>query len=108
MAGFKSITAKSVSAIISCVVLLSSCSTEGGTPSAGEIERVYGHKCAICHGKDGNSLIKLAPNLTESTLTLEERVNIISYGKNTMPPQKDVLDEATILGLAEYVATFRK
>lgn len=112
MAGFKSITTQSVCAILNCVILLSSCSlepkSEGGTPSAEEIERVYGYKCAICHGKDGNSLIKLAPNLTESTLTLEERVNIISHGKNTMPPQKDVLDEATILGLAEYVATFRE
>ena len=112
MAGYRSNILRSLFAILSFVFFLSSCSTEpkseAGTPSAEEIEMVYGYKCEMCHGKDGNSLIKLAPNLTESTLSLEERVNIILYGKNTMPPQKDVLDEATILGLAEYVATFRE
>lgn len=112
MAGFKPISLKPFVSIAFCISLLASCSSEpkseGGKPSAEEIENIYGIKCALCHGKDGNSLIKLAPNLTQSTLSLEERVNIISHGKNTMPPQKDVLDKATILGLAEYVATFRE
>ena len=38
-----------------------------------EVSRVYGFKCAICHGKEGVSVIKTAPNLTESQMTLEER-----------------------------------
>jgi cytochrome c553 len=112
MAGSKSNNLRSALTIAISILILSSCSSEpkseGGKPSAEEIETVYGFKCALCHGKDGNSLIKIAPNLTESTLDLEQRISIISNGKNTMPPQKDVLDEATILGLAEYVATFRK
>ena len=71
-----------------------------------EVSRVYGFKCAICHGKEGISVIKTAPNLTESQMTLEERVAIIKYGKTTMPPQKDVLDAKTIKGLALYIERF--
>ena len=73
-----------------------------------EAARVYGFKCAICHGKDGRSVIKTAPHLTESTMTKEERIAIIKYGKNTMPPQKDVLDSKTIEGIATYIKSFRE
>ena len=73
-----------------------------------EAARVYGFKCAICHGKDGRSVIKNAPNLTESTMSHAERVAIIKYGKNTMPPQKDVLDSKTIEGIATYIESFRE
>lgn len=48
-----------------------------------------------------------SPDLSTSTLSLEERVAIISYGKGTMPPQKDVLDAATIRGIATYIERFR-
>ena len=73
-----------------------------------EVARVYGFKCAICHGKDGRSVIKTAPNLTESTMSHAERVAIIKYGKNTMPPQKDVLDSKTIEGIATYIESFKE
>ena len=72
-----------------------------------EVKRVYGFKCAICHGKDGNSVIKLAPNLTESTKSFDERVAIIKYGSESMPPQKDILDSETIKGLAKYIESLR-
>ena len=71
-----------------------------------DIEEIYGHKCSICHGKNGVSIIKSAPDLASSTLSVEERVAIILYGRGTMPPQKDVLDMSTIRGLAVYLDTF--
>ncbi len=82
---------------------------EGGSDAMfmAEMSRIYGYKCAICHGKDGVSVIKLAPNLTESEMTLEERIAIIKYGKTTMPPQKDILDAKTIEGLALYIEKFQ-
>ena len=64
--------------------------------------------CAICHGKKGRSVIKTAPHLTESTMSFNERVAIIKYGKTTMPPQKDVLDVKTIEGLAKYIESFKE
>lgn len=112
MVGSKSKTMRSTLLISFSLLILTACvgdkTPSNGKLSESEIEREYGFKCALCHGKDGNSLIKLAPNLTESTLSLDERISIISHGKNTMPPQKDVLDENMIRGLAEYVATFRE
>lgn len=72
-----------------------------------EMAQIYGFKCAICHGKEGTSVIRTAPHLTETTMSLAEKIAIIKYGKNTMPPQNDVLDRETIKGLAEYITIFQ-
>jgi mono/diheme cytochrome c family protein len=48
-----------------------------------------------------------ATDLSISTMTAEERVAIITYGKGTMPPQKEILDGAMINGLAKYIESFR-
>ena len=68
---------------------------------------MYKYKCAICHGKNGVSVIKEAPNLVTTEYTMEERVAIIMNGKGTMPPQKDVLDMPTIRGLAMYIDSLK-
>ena len=68
-----------------------------------DIALIYRYKCAICHGENGVSVIKGAPNLITTEYTMEERVDIIMNGKGTMPPQKDVLDMPTIRGLAVYI-----
>jgi mono/diheme cytochrome c family protein len=72
-----------------------------------DIELIYRYKCSICHGKNGVSVIKGAPNLVTTEYTMEERVAIIMYGKGTMPPQKDVLDMPTIRGLAVYIDSLK-
>lgn len=76
-------------------------------PSEAAIQRAYTMKCSLCHGTDGKLMASKSPDLSSSTLSLEERVAIISYGKGTMPPQKDVLDAATIRGIATYIERFR-
>ena len=100
---------------VTALLMLASCGdgpetqVEGGSDAMfmAEIARTYGFKCALCHGKNGTSIIKTAPNLKDTKMTIEERVAIIKYGKTTMPPQKDVLDKKTIRGLAEYIDTFQ-
>jgi mono/diheme cytochrome c family protein len=72
-----------------------------------DIELIYRYKCSICHGKNGVSVIKDAPDLVSTEFTIEERVAIIVYGKGTMPPQKDVLDMPTIRGLAVYIDSLK-
>ena len=72
-----------------------------------DIELIYRYKCSICHGKNGVSVIKGAPDLVSTEFTIEERVAIIVYGKGTMPPQKDVLDMPTIRGLAVYIDSLK-
>ena len=71
------------------------------------IALMYKYKCAICHGKNGVSVMKDAPNLVTTEYNMEERVAIIMYGKGTMPPQKDVLDMPTIRGLAMYIDSLK-
>ena len=72
-----------------------------------DIELIYRYKCSICHGKNGVSVIKGAPDLVSTEFTIEERVAIIVYGKGTMTPQKDVLDMPTIRGLAVYIDSLK-
>jgi mono/diheme cytochrome c family protein len=74
---------------------------------AADAQRQYIMKCAMCHGEQGEPVLLSAGDLRESTMGLEERIAIITYGKGTMPPHKDMLDAATIQGIATYIETFR-
>ena len=76
-------------------------------PSEASIKRAYTMKCSLCHGADGKLMASKAPDLSQSNMDLESRVALITYGKGTMPPQKGILDAATIRGIAEYIETFR-
>ena len=76
-------------------------------PSEASIKRAYTMKCSLCHGADGKLMASKAPDLSQSTMELDSRVALITYGKGTMPPQKGILDAATIRGIAEYIETFR-
>ena len=61
-----------------------------GALSQAAVKRIYQMKCSICHGTDGKLMIGGAPDLSISTISLEERIALITYGKETMPPQKDI------------------
>ena len=82
-------------------------SAVGSQPSIAAIQRAYTMKCSLCHGNDGKLMASKAPDLSLSTMTLEERVAIITHGKGTMPPQKGILDANTIRGVAAYIEEFR-
>jgi mono/diheme cytochrome c family protein len=73
-------------------------------PTAAEMFNV---KCALCHGKDGKLNVAGAPDLTKTKMSLDERIEIITNGKGTMPPQGEILTEAQIVTLAEYVETLK-
>lgn len=69
--------------------------------------RQYTMKCSVCHGEDGAPVLASAPDLRTSSLSVEERVAIIAYGKGTMPPHRGMLDMPTIRGIAVYIEKFR-
>lgn len=48
-----------------------------------------------------------SPDLSLSTMTLAERVALITYGKGTMPAQKGILNKAEITAVARYIDRFR-
>lgn len=72
-----------------------------------EVERLY-VTCSICHGKDGKKAHGGAKDLSESTLSFDERVAIIKYGKGKMTPYEGRLKDAQMRALAKYVETFKK
>jgi cytochrome c553 len=69
---------------------------------------VFVAQCAICHGVDGKMMANGAKDLTTSTKTLEERIAIISNGKNLMPAFKYQLSEKDIQGLAIYTQMLKQ
>ena len=82
--------------------------TEGAaTVSDAQARALYVRKCSLCHGDDGRLMASKSPDLSLSTLTLAERVALITYGKGTMPGQKGVLNTAEISAVARYIERFR-
>ena len=79
----------------------------GKAVSDQEARALYIRKCSLCHGDDGKLMASKSPDLSVSTMTLAERVAIITYGKGTMPAQKGVLDKAEITAVARYIERFR-
>ena len=77
-------------------------------PNLAQASRNYILKCSVCHGTDGAPVLAGAPDLRTSTMTVEERVAIIAYGKGTMPPHRGMLDMPTIRGIAVYIEKFRE
>jgi mono/diheme cytochrome c family protein len=69
---------------------------------------VFRKNCVTCHGADGTLGMYSAKNLQESTLSLEERVNIITNGKNMMTPFGTLLSNDEIQAVAAYTLTIGK
>tara|TARA_B100001093_G_scaffold422578_1_gene415191 strand:+ start:3308 stop:3631 length:324 start_codon:yes stop_codon:yes gene_type:complete len=76
-------------------------------PSIASVKRAYAMKCSLCHGNDGKLMASMAPDLSVSKMSLEDRIALITYGKGAMPPQQGILDAATISGIAAYIEEFR-
>ena len=79
----------------------------GPEVSETQARSLYIRKCSLCHGDDGKLMASKSPDLSVSTLTLAERVALITYGKGTMPAQKGTLNEAEITAVARYIDRFR-
>ena len=78
-----------------------------------EPKAVYEKNCVLCHGLDGKKGFAGAGDLTESKMSLQEIKNIILNGKNENPgkimtPFKDVLTNAEIEAVANYVLNIRE
>lgn len=71
-------------------------------------ERVYKQYCVTCHGVYGDMGASGAANLTESKLTIDEKLNIVTNGRNTMTPFKGLLSEAKIKAVVEYTEKLKK
>jgi cytochrome c6 len=74
-----------------------------------EAKDLYTLNCASCHGMDGKLGGSGSKDLSKSTLSDTEMIDIITNGKNNMPAMKDVIqDPAKIKNLVDFVKTLRK
>ncbi len=81
---------------------------EKATASNVDGKEVFTKNCVVCHGVYGDMGASGAFNLQESQLPVEERVNVITNGRNTMLAFKNVLSEDEIRAVAEYTLTLKE
>jgi len=63
---------------------------------------VYQQYCVACHGANGRMELNGAKDFTKSELGLEDRVHIITEGRNLMQSFKSLLSEKEIKAVAAY------
>jgi cytochrome c6 len=98
-------------AIISFFCLLVWSCGDGNSPQSANEEisgpKIYKTHCAICHGDDGRKGFADAKILPESALTLDERIQLITNGRNTMMPYSGVLSPDEIEAVARYTQSLK-
>jgi mono/diheme cytochrome c family protein len=80
---------------------------ENSTPSVPAVDgkAVFQKNCVVCHGVNGDMGVNGAFNLQTSKLTAEERVGVITNGRNAMASYKEILSTDEIAAVAQYTTT---
>ncbi len=86
----------------------SSGSSSAGAAPANDGAKIYKTYCVTCHGLYGDMGASGAFNLQTTQLTLEERVQVITNGRNAMTPFANLLTPEQIRAVAEYTLTLKK
>ena len=68
---------------------------------------VFRKNCITCHGADGKLGLNGAKDLSASSISVEERMEIITNGKKLMTPFKAVLSVEEIKAVATYTMTLK-
>ncbi|MBA3971334.1 MAG: SirB2 family protein [Bacteroidetes bacterium] len=71
-------------------------------------EELYIASCANCHGTDGKLGLMGSKDLSQSTMDLDSRINIIKNGKNAMVPFVGQLTDVQIKTVAVYIESLKK
>ena len=71
-------------------------------------KKIYKQYCVTCHGLYGDMGGGGAFNLQKSQLSPEERIMVITKGRNAMAPFETLLKKKEIKAVAEYIVTFRE
>ena len=71
-------------------------------------QNVYTTYCVKCHGEDGKKGFMGAVDLSLSALDKVAITDVVTNGKNTMTPYKDVLTTQQIEAVSDYVLTLKK
>jgi mono/diheme cytochrome c family protein len=71
-------------------------------------QEIYETQCIQCHGADGKLMMSGAKDLSLSQLTLDQKISLITNGKNAMAAYKDILNTEQIAAVAAYTETLKK
>lgn len=102
---------------ISCLTLFFACGSKEQTkPSGTELgqiasidgKTIYQRECILCHGEAGDKGVAGSANLTQSVLSLDERVYVITNGRGIMQPFKNKLTPGEIEAVARYTQELKK
>lgn len=64
--------------------------------------QLFKQSCAVCHGNDGKLGANGSKDLTQSILTIEEKVAMITNGKGLMTAFEGILTAEEIIAVAKY------
>ncbi len=87
-------------------IACSNTTPDKSTDNEGKV--IYKNYCVACHGIDGELALNGAKKFPESTLSVEERILVITNGRNMMTPFKEVLSEEEIKAVANYTMVLTK
>lgn len=79
-----------------------SASGEGASVAAPDGHEIYKTYCVSCHGVNGDMGVSGAFDLSASSLTAEERIQVITNGRNAMTSFQSLLSPEKIHAVAEY------
>jgi len=102
---------KNIIAFAFIATLVLACGGNGTQVSAEELAKgkeTFKKLCVACHGSDGNMSLNGAKKFSESVLALDERILVITNGKNMMTPYKGILSEEEIKSVAAYTMELTK
>jgi mono/diheme cytochrome c family protein len=94
--------------LLAAILLFSNMTVDNAQPKKADGEKIYKQYCVTCHGLRGDMGVSGAANLTESKLKVEERVKVITNGRNNMASFKALLDKEKIKAVAQYTMTLTK
>ena len=70
--------------------------------------KIYKTYCVTCHGLYGDMGNVGAFDLTVTELTMEEKIEVITKGRNTMTPYEGLLTPEQIVAVAEFTETLKQ
>lgn len=70
-------------------------------------KKIYSKNCVVCHGVYGDMGASGSFDLTKSELSTDEKIAVVTNGRNAMAAYKEVLSEAEIKAVAEYTNTLK-
>ena len=67
----------------------------------------YETNCVSCHGDDGKLCSLGAKDLSVTSFSKEQMIEIITNGKSTMTPFGNMLNKEEVSAVADYAATLK-